>query len=236
MLCQLFEKCYVETEKCCRATKRGFEPTKLLCNRRAKGFEILSQDYLESSARINHNFLVQILSQNYSELLTLWPRPTVLPLKFSWGSKMIKIIKIHIKMINLQAPSQFHLCQAVCYHITWIITTFITIIFLPAGSAAQFAPGAGGIKLSCALSTSSPHNHHMLPHHIIHHYSHYQVGDHSFNLCEFSSHAIPTTVKSIILVSFQKHTGLGSKPFFASIATMNIVSLVVFWGTVTISL
>ena len=119
-----------------------------------------------------------------------------------------------------------------CYH----IIPFITIIFLPAGSAAQFAPGAGGIKLSCALSTSSPHNHHMLPQHIIHHYSHYQVGDHSFNLCEFSSHAIPTTVKSIILVSFQKHTGLGSKPFFASIATMNIVSLVVFWGTVTISL
>ena len=87
--------------------------------------------------------------------------------------------------------------------------------------AAQLAPGAGGIKLSCALSTSSPHNYHMLPQHIIHHYSHYQVGDHSFNLCEFSSHAIPTTVKSIIFVSFQKHDGLGSKPFFASIVSNN---------------
>ena len=86
---------------------------------------------------------------------------------------------------------------------------------------SAFCPGAGGIKLSCALSTSSPHNHHMLPQHIIHHYSHYQVGDHSFNLCEFSSHAIPTTVKSIIFVSFQKHAGLGSKPFFASIVSNN---------------
>ena len=79
-------------------------------------FEILSQDYLKSSARINHNFLVQILSQNYSELLTLWPTPTVPPLKFSWGSKMIRIIKIHIKIINLQAPSPFckHIYQSVC--------------------------------------------------------------------------------------------------------------------------
>ena len=114
-----------------------------------------------------------------------------------------------------------HFHDHACYHITSIITPFITIIFLPAGSAAQFAPGAGGIKLSCALSTSSPHNYHMLPQHIIHHYSHYQVGDHSFNLCEFSSHAIPTTVKSIIFVSFQKHAGLGSKPFFASIVSNN---------------
>ena len=101
-----------------------------------EGFEILSQDYLKSSARINHNFLVQILSQNYSELLNLWPTPTVPLLKFSWGSKMIrkikihikmiKTIKIHLKMINLEAPSQFHLCQSVCKNpkVTFITWTY----------------------------------------------------------------------------------------------------------------